>query len=48
MIAIDLGSNTLRLLEYDCTSVKKISEFEKIVKTADGLAEHGIINNEAV
>ena len=48
MIAIDLGSNTLRVLEYDCSTQKQIAEYEKIVKTADGLAEHGCINDEAV
>lgn len=48
MIAIDLGSNTLRVLEYDCTTNKQISEYEKIVKTADGLAQYGMINDEAI
>ena len=48
MIAIDLGSNTLRVLKYDCTTGKHISEYEKIVKTADGLAQHGLINDEAI
>ncbi len=48
MIAIDLGSNTLRVLEYDCTTGKQISEYEKIVKTADGLAQHGTISDEAI
>ena len=48
MIAIDLGSNTLRVLEYDCDRGKQISEYEKIVKTADGLAKYGVIGNEAV
>ena len=48
MIAIDLGSNTLRVLAYDCSTGKQISEYEKVVKTADGLAEHGCINDEAV
>lgn len=48
MIAIDLGSNTLRVLEYDCTTGKQISEYEKIVKTADGLAQHGMISDEAI
>lgn len=48
MIAIDLGSNTLRVLEYDCIAGTQISEYEKIVKTADGLAHYGIINNEAI
>ena len=48
MIAIDLGSNTLRVLQYDCKSGKQKAVFEKVVKTADGLAEHGIINNDTV
>lgn len=48
MIAIDLGSNTLRVLAYDCSTGKQISEYEKVVKTADGLAEHGLINDEAI
>ncbi len=48
MIAIDLGSNTLRVIEYDCQAQKQVSEYEKIVKTADGLAEHGFVNDEAV
>ena len=47
MIAIDLGSNTLCVLQLDCKSGKHIAEYEKIVKTADGLAEHGYINDEA-
>lgn len=48
MIAIDLGSNTLRVIEYDCKSAKQIAVYEKVVKTADGLAKHGFVNNEAV
>ncbi len=48
MVAIDLGSNTLRVLEYDCTSGEQTAEFEKIVKTADGLAQYGVINNDAL
>jgi len=48
VIAIDLGSNTLRILEYDCQADKPVAEFEKIVKTADGLKEHGFINDAAI
>ena len=48
MIAIDLGSNTLRVLKYDCESHKQLNSYEKVVKTADGLAEHGEINNNAI
>ncbi len=48
MIAIDLGSNTLRVLAYDCSTGKHIFEYEKVVKTADGLAKHGFINDAAI
>ena len=48
MIAIDLGSNSFRVLEYDCKTKKQITQFEKVVKTADGLAEHGYINDETI
>ena len=48
MIAIDLGSNTLRVLEYDCKTSKQIVAYEKVVKTADGLAEFGTINDDAI
>ena len=48
MIAIDLGSNTLRVLEFDCKRGKPLGEYEKVVKTADGLAEHSLVNDGAV
>ena len=48
MIAIDLGSNTLRVLEYDCTTGSQVAEYEKVVKTADGLVQYGVINDDAV
>ena len=48
MIAIDLGSNTLRVLAYDCKNEKAIDTYEKVVKTADGLAEFGLINDATV
>ena len=48
MIAIDLGSNTLRVLAYDCATQKQIFTYEKVVKTADGLASSGQINGKAV
>jgi len=48
MIAIDLGSNSLRVLAYDCTLGKQTFAYEKVVKTADGLAEYGIVNDDAV
>jgi exopolyphosphatase/guanosine-5'-triphosphate,3'-diphosphate pyrophosphatase len=36
------------VLEYDCSTGKQISEYEKIVKTADGLVQYGTINSEAI
>jgi exopolyphosphatase/guanosine-5'-triphosphate,3'-diphosphate pyrophosphatase len=48
MVAIDLGSNTIRILEYDCVSKTAIKEYEKIVKTADNLINDNKISNEAV
>jgi exopolyphosphatase/guanosine-5'-triphosphate,3'-diphosphate pyrophosphatase len=48
MIAIDLGSNTLRVTKLDCQSGKFIADFEKIVKTADMLRRTGVIHHEAV
>ena len=43
MIAFDLGSNTLRVVKFDCQTKERITEYEKIVKTADGLQESGEI-----
>lgn len=48
MIAIDLGSNTLRVIQLDCEKSQFIAEYEKIVKTADGLATTGIVSDAAV
>ncbi len=45
MIAIDLGSNTLRVIEYDGVIFGK--SFEKIVRTAQGLSESGKIGTLA-
>ena len=48
MIGMDLGSNTIRIVKIDCKTKEKSGEFEKIVKTADGLVETKMISNEAV
>ena len=48
MIACDLGSNTLRVVEIDCQSKERIKEFEKIVKSAEGIASSGNISAAAV
>ena len=48
IIAIDLGSNSLRILKMDCKTRKSIGEFHKTVKTADNLATTGKISDKAV
>jgi exopolyphosphatase/guanosine-5'-triphosphate,3'-diphosphate pyrophosphatase len=48
MIAIDLGSNTLRVIELDCDSGVFGNSYEKIVKTADGLIESERVSQGAV
>ncbi|RUM55436.1 MAG: phosphatase [Nautilia sp.] len=48
MVAIDLGSNTIRIVEYDCTSKTILKTYEKIVKTADNLVNSGEISEEAI
>jgi len=48
VIAIDLGSNTLRVTKLECATGKFIADFEKIVKTADMLESTGVIHHEAV
>ena len=47
-IGIDLGSNTLRAVKRDCESGEFIAEYEKIVRTADGLRRCGRISDAAV
>ncbi|WP_456488066.1 Ppx/GppA phosphatase family protein [Caminibacter pacificus] len=48
MIAIDLGSNTIRIVKWDCKTNEKIAEFEKIIKTADKLIQTKVISDEAI
>ncbi len=48
MTGIDLGSNTVRIVNIDCKSGEKKGEYEKIVRTADGLVDTGKISREAV
>lgn len=48
MIAIDLGSNSFRCIEYDCESKRFGLSFERIVKTADKMHETGVISDGSV
>ncbi|WP_457605279.1 Ppx/GppA phosphatase family protein [Nitratifractor sp.] len=47
-IGIDLGSNTLRAVKRDCETGEFVAEYERIVRTADGLTESGRITAAAV
>lgn len=44
MIGCDLGSNTLRIVQIDCKTKKRIKAYEKIVRTAKGLHVSGVIS----
>ncbi|CAA6800590.1 MAG: Exopolyphosphatase (EC [uncultured Sulfurovum sp.] len=48
IIAIDLGSNSLRLLKMNMETKESLGTFHKTVKTADGLAQTGKINEDAL
>ncbi len=48
MIAIDLGSNSLRMIGFDCSKKCFTGEYEKIVKTAELLHNKGIVSPAAV
>ena len=47
MVAFDLGSNTLRAVKINCETKEREKEYEKIVKTADGLQRSGEISKES-
>lgn len=46
--AIDLGSNSFRAINFDCTKLAIIDDFEQTVRTADKLAYTGEISKEAL
>ena len=48
IFSIDLGSNSFRVLEYDCATHTILNQFETVVGTADGLTKTGKISNEAL
>ncbi|MAD42631.1 MAG: exopolyphosphatase [Arcobacter sp.] len=47
VISIDLGSNSFRVLKYDCLNHEVISDYHEVVGTADGLVDTGLISNAA-
>ncbi|MEA1914233.1 MAG: exopolyphosphatase [Campylobacterota bacterium] len=46
--SIDLGSNSFRVLHYDCSAHRILNQFETVVGTADGLAQSGEISQAAL
>jgi len=48
MIAIDLGSNSFRCIEYDCATRRFGRSFERIVRTADRMHESGRISEDSL
>lgn len=48
IVTVDLGSNSFRVLKYDCKNHKIIAEYNEVVGMADGLVDSGIISKEAM
>lgn len=48
VIACDLGSNTLRIVLWDCENERRVKEFERIVRTAQDLHKTGRIGQGAI
>lgn len=48
MTAIDLGSNTIRFLNFDCDLMQEKTSFERVVRTAEGLHESGHVSETAL
>jgi exopolyphosphatase/guanosine-5'-triphosphate,3'-diphosphate pyrophosphatase len=47
MVAIDLGSNTIRAVSLDCESLEKIKDFERAIRLAEGVHSSGVISEAA-
>ena len=47
VVSIDLGSNSFRVLKYDCENHKILAEHNEVVGMADGLVDTGLISHEA-
>ena len=47
LTTIDLGSNSFRVLNYDCLNHKIIDEYQEVVSMADGLVDTGNISQAA-
>ena len=47
VISIDLGSNSFRVLKFDCLNFKILDEYHQVTGLADGLINSGSINKDA-
>lgn len=47
VVSIDLGSNSFRVLKYDCLNHKVVNDYHEVVGTADGLVDTGLICSTA-
>lgn len=47
IITIDLGSNSFRVLKFDCENFKILDEYHQVVGLADGLINTQVISQEA-
>lgn len=47
VVSIDLGSNSFRVLKYDCVKNEILAEYNEVVGMADGLVDTGEISKEA-
>jgi exopolyphosphatase/guanosine-5'-triphosphate,3'-diphosphate pyrophosphatase len=47
IVSIDLGSNSFRVLKYDCINHRILAEHNEVVGMADGLVDTGLISQEA-
>ena len=48
IVSIDLGSNSFRVLKYNCKENTILAEYNEVVGTADGLVETGLISKDAM
>ncbi len=48
IVSVDLGSNSFRVLKYDCLNHKIVLEYNEVVGMADGLVDTGVISKEAM
>jgi len=48
VIGCDLGSNTIRIVQVDCKTKKRVREFERIVKTGHNLYKTKVISEASI